>query len=393
MELLSRNLMVATGTAFLNVTANGTWGALLPLHYRRLGATDAEIGLAFTLTLLAQTLLQVFGGLLADRIGRRVILFAMSFNALLYITAGLSGDWRVVMLAIAGTRMLMGAQWPAMFPLISESVPKAAQGRAFALFEFAIGLGATIGPALGALLIEHFHAALGALIVANGVIFGATAITRGLLMREGPRARAATARNVRSAFSRDLLWYIASLSLYTVVETLTLFGPFFALFTHDNWQADEAAINLLTSAGSFSAIIIGLWGGHWADRAGGRRVIIFSSFGLTAALAGIALSPSLLVGFVPVLLAFIFVQFLIVAQSALMSHMTTLESRSTMVGIMGTAQSLSGSGGPLLGAAVIPLLGPAAPFALGAAVCALSAWAMSRVRQPVVTTSIVRGND
>jgi MFS family permease len=382
MDLLNRNLVVATSTAFLNVSVNGLWGALLPLYYRQLGANDAEIGIAFTVTMLAQTLLQVFGGVLADRIGRRAIVLAIALNAPLYVAAGLTDDWRIVLLAIAATRMLTSTQWPAMFALISESVPKAAQGRAFALFEFAVGLGATVGPAIGALLISQFAVTIGTLMVANGVVIGGTAIARGLLMHEGARVPAASVRQVRSAISRDLLWYIASISLYTVVETLTLFGPFFALFSNDVWHAGEAAINWLTSAGSLSAIFIGLWGGRWADRVGGRRVIVVSSVGLAISLVGIALSPSLAFGLAPVLLAFVFVQFLLITQSAQMSHMTTPESRSTMVGLMGTAQSLSGSSGPLLGAAVIPLLGPAAPFALGALVCALSAVAMSRVRMP-----------
>lgn len=387
MDLFNRNLVVATSTAFLNVCVNGLWGALLPLYYRQLGANDAEIGIAFTVTMLAQTLLQVFGGVLADRIGRRAIVFAIALNAPLYVAAGLTDDWRIVLLAIAATRMLTSTQWPAMFALISESVPKAAQGRAFALFEFAVGLGATVGPAIGALLISQFGVTIGELMVANGIVIGGTALARGLLMHEGARVPAASARQVRAAISRDLLWYIASISLYTVVETLTLFGPFFALFSNDVWHADEAAINWLTSAGSLSAIFIGLWGGRWADRVGGRRVIVVSSVGLAISLVGIALSPSLAIGLVPVLLAFVFVQFLLITQSAQMSHMTTPESRSTMVGVMGTAQSLSGSSGPLLGAAVIPLLGPAAPFALGALVCALSALAMSRVRLPHADSS------
>ena len=377
--LFTRNLVVATSTAFFNVVGQGLWSALLPLHYRALGASDAEIGLAFTLTMLAMTLLQMLGGVLADRLGRRVVLSVMVLNAPLFIIGGLAHDWRVVLLAYSGTRMLMGAQWPAMFALISEAVPREAQGKAFGVFEFAIGLGATIGPALGALLLDQFGFGIGSLMVIHGVIIGFTAVARGLLMRELPRGAPPSARQLGAAISPGVRWYIVSLCLYSIVETLTLSGPFFSLYLHDVWRATETDINLLNSAGSFSAMLIGLWGGHWADRVGGRTVIIRSSLVLAGVLVTWVLAPSLLWGLVPVLGLFVAIQVLVVAQSAVMSHLTLPQTRSSMVGLMGTAQALVGSSGPILGAALIPLLGPGAPFTLAALVILLSAQAMRRV--------------
>jgi MFS family permease len=377
--LFSRNLVVATGTAFCNVVGNGLWSALLPLHYRALGASDAEIGLAFTLSILAMTVLQLLGGVLADRLGRRLVLSVMFLNAPLFIIAGLARDWHVVLFAYSGTRMLMGAQWPAMFALISEAVPREAQGKAFGVFEFAIGLGASIGPAIGALLLEQFGFGIGSLMVIHGVIIGCTAVARGILMRERPRGAPPSARQLGAAISPDVRWYIVSLCLYSIVETLTLSGPFFTLYLHDVWGATAADINLLNSGGSFSAMLIGLWGGHWTDRAGGRPVIIRSSLALAAVLAAWVLAPNLLWGLAPVLGLFVVIQVLVVAQSALMSHLTAPETRSSMVGLMGTAQALAGSTGPILGAALVPLLGPGAPFALAALIILFSAQAVRRV--------------
>ena len=377
--LFTRNLIVATSTAFCNVVGQGLWNALLPLHYRELGASDAEIGLAFTFSLLAATLLQVLGGVLADRLGRRVVLAVMVLNAPLFIIGGLATDWRVVLLAYSGTRMLMGAQWPAMFALISEAVPRAAQGRAFGVFETAIGLASTIGPAIGALLLEQFGFGIGSLMVIHGVIIGFTAVARGLLMREAPRGAPPSARQLGAAISPAVRWYIFSLCLYSVVESLTLSGPFFTLYLHDVWSATEGDINLLNSAGSFSAMLIGLWGGHWSDRVGGRAVIVVTSLLLALVLAGWVLAPDLRWGLLPVLGLFVAIQVLVVAQSAVMSHLTSAQTRSSMVGLMGTAQALAGSSGPIAGAALIPLLGPGAPFALAALVIVISAAAMRRV--------------
>ncbi|MBI3733441.1 MAG: MFS transporter [Chloroflexi bacterium] len=379
--LLARNLLIATGTAFLNVIGGGLWGALLPLYYRQLGASDADIGTAFTLTILAHTLLQTLGGFLADRFGRRAILFAMTLNAPLFIAAGVAGDWHVVLIAHAGTRMLMGTQWPALFALISESVPKEMQGKAFGVFEFAIGMGTTIGPIIGALLIDRFAVGIGTLIVVNGVVIGFTAVARGLLMRESPRSAPPSARQLRAALTGDVRWFVLAISLFSVVETLTLAGPFLALFTHDVWHASEAEINLLTSAGSFCGVGIGLWGGHWADRAGGRQVIMWMAAACALVLVGWTLAPTLAWGIAPFVLLFVLDVVMVVAQQAQMSAITAPEMRASMVGLMGTAQSLIGSAGPVAGAVLVGAFGPASPFALGAGVSLLCAWAVSRMRK------------
>jgi MFS family permease len=379
--LWSRNLVIATSTSFFNVIGNGLWAALLPLYYRQLGANDVEIGFAFTLSLLAQTFLQFAGGLLADRIGRRWLLLTLMLNAPLFISAGLTRDWRVVMFAIAGTRMLMGTQWPAVFALISESVPRAMQGKAFGVFEFAIGLGATIGPLIGAILLEQWHADLGALLVVHGSIIGVTSLIRAGLMQEGQRNAPPSVQHLREALSRDVRWFILAKGLMITVESLTVAGPFFALFLHDVWSASGAQINLLTSVGSFSGTMIGLWGGHWTDRVGGRRVMIVSALGLAFALLLWIVAPNLLWGFVPLLALFVLMQIHFIAQEAQMAMLTTPQTRASMVGLIGTAQNLMASASPSLGSALAPMFGLGAPFGFAIGICVLSAWAMSRVKK------------
>jgi len=376
----NRNLVLAVGTGFVNTVGNGLWSALLPLYYRQLGATDGEIGIAFTVALLANTVLQAVGGLMADRFGRRAILFAMLGNTPMFIVAGTTGDWRVLLLAYSGTRMLMGTQWPALFALISEAVPREAQARAFSYFEFSIGLGLTVGPALGALLISQYHVGIGALMVIHGAILAITALVRGGLMREGPRGAPPSVRQLRAAVSPDLVWFAVAICLAALAQTLTVAGPFYALFSADVWKASEAEINLLTSAASLVGVAFGLWGGHWADHTSNRRAIIAAGLGASATVIAWMLSPTLAWGVVPVLATFMVVELEVIAQQAEQSRLTTPETRASIVGALGAVQGFVSAGGPMLGAALIPFTGPGAPFALGALISAASALAMGRVK-------------
>ena len=79
---LERNIVVLSGTVFLILTSLFTWYLLLPLHFRELGANDAEVGLAYSLLGIAFALMQFAGGLLADRYGRKLPIVLPTFLCL-----------------------------------------------------------------------------------------------------------------------------------------------------------------------------------------------------------------------------------------------------------------------------------------------------------------------
>jgi len=85
---LNRNVAVLSGTVFLFAAAWFSWYPILPLHLRHLGATDAQVGLAYTLMQLGYHGMQLLGGLLADRFGRKRVIVWPTFAYLpLYLLA------------------------------------------------------------------------------------------------------------------------------------------------------------------------------------------------------------------------------------------------------------------------------------------------------------------
>ena len=79
MPALNRNVAVLSGTVFLFAGAWFSWYPILPLHLRHLGATDAQVGLAYTLMQLGYQGMQILGGLLADRFGRKRVIVWPTF--------------------------------------------------------------------------------------------------------------------------------------------------------------------------------------------------------------------------------------------------------------------------------------------------------------------------
>ena len=68
---LGRNVLVLSSTVFFILVALFSWYYLFPLYLKELGATESQIGLLYTLFTLSFTLLQLVGGVLSDRIGRK----------------------------------------------------------------------------------------------------------------------------------------------------------------------------------------------------------------------------------------------------------------------------------------------------------------------------------
>ncbi len=107
MLALNRNVVVLSGTVFLFAGAWFSWYPILPLHLRDLGATNAQVGLAYTLMQLGYQGMQLVGGLLADRFGRKRVIVWPTFAYLpLYLLAATTHNWGLLV-----TWLVVAATW------------------------------------------------------------------------------------------------------------------------------------------------------------------------------------------------------------------------------------------------------------------------------------------
>ena len=150
-------LLSATATAGYLCRVNlSVAGALLMEEFH---LSQVEMGRVFSAFLLGYALCQLPGGLLADRIGARRVLVAITWWWVLATamqaaigTSLLPASAAVTLVALAVARFVMGVgaapTYPAAAQGVSRWVPPAAQGRATGLVIASVGIGSALAPPL-----------------------------------------------------------------------------------------------------------------------------------------------------------------------------------------------------------------------------------------------------
>lgn len=123
---------------------------VLPLFAAGLGATTAQVGLINAAFMLSAGLLAIPAGLLADRLGRRPLLFG---GILVLAGSSLLIPFSPGPLTMAAVYLLFGAGLaaftPTMMSCVADVAPPSHLGRAYSWYTTAVYVGMTFGPAAG----------------------------------------------------------------------------------------------------------------------------------------------------------------------------------------------------------------------------------------------------
>ncbi len=376
---LNRNLAVICSTTFVNVFFAFTWQPLLALHYRALGADDLQVGISFTLMGIARTLFAVFGGALADRYGRKMLLIIPGFAMIpLYFAMGLAKDWATLLALFVAMNMLNALAVPAFTAVIGESAEAQRVARAFSFSETSVIAGMIAGPVAGAALLGVFD--IPTLIIINGVVITLTTAIRAWGLSETRHRIAHAARpNLRAALDSNVRWFLV---LGTLVATsfAIAFGPFFSLLARDVWHSSEPEINLLWAAGN-AACLLGIVLGRMSERWGTRRVLALGALGYGISAAAWGLATSWQWGLAPLLIAFGFSEGAFIAYQTLQTEITTKETRTSVFGVITTTTGVISGFGPTFGAWLVGLGGYALPFIAAGAMGIAAIGAMLPIRK------------
>jgi MFS family permease len=120
-----------------------------------LGISMTRLGLILGVTLFATLPVQVVGGALCDKVGRRpVLIVAILGSMTLYIGLGLTRNLGLVIALIAFESAFGWAQYiTASNAMIADLTPLSRRAEAFSVSRVALNLGVTIGPLIAAPLI------------------------------------------------------------------------------------------------------------------------------------------------------------------------------------------------------------------------------------------------
>ena len=139
------------------MAGQGVVGPVLPLYARDFGVSATMVGLTLTVFALARLILNIPAGLIADRLGRRVLLIGGPIlTSIGMFGSGFAGDiwslliWRFV--AGAGSAFFMSG---ALIYLI-DIAPPDLRARYVATNQWALSVGVALGPGLGGLVAERW---------------------------------------------------------------------------------------------------------------------------------------------------------------------------------------------------------------------------------------------
>ncbi len=359
-----RNVPILAVTVAAMVASRLTWERLLPTYYTDLGATDAQVGLAFSLLAASLALFQLVGGLIADWAGRKPVAVLPVFGiALALAWMARAQDWRQLLVGHLAFGVFASAQSPGFNTLLAESVPERERGRAFGIVTLGSRIANATGPALGAWLLLRTD--LSTLLWGTVGVSVVISLARLLLVRETLDRRGPSTGGLSAGADvnwRGVVWFLFVGTLYATLFNLLSGGPFIALHAREALHLDGVRTNLLFAVGDGAAILSALLVGRLGDRIGHRWLLGLAALLLGTGMLAWALLPAGWAGTACFALATAAVPAAAIAYNALLSGVVEGPRRGAFIGLMGTISGLLGSPASRIGAELRMAGGSAAPF-------------------------------
>jgi len=350
---------------------------LVPYMADRFGAQPAVITALFGSYSLCQLIAAPLWGRLSDRYGRRPILISSLAGACVsYLILGLASSlgWLFASRILGG---FMAGNIAAAFAYASDVSAPEKRAASLGMVGAAIGIGFTLGPAIGGLLAgNNLQAAsfvLPAVVSASLSLFAIALVTFLLpesntvehRMEHRSRARVGP---LRLLLERPALRFLATAALL-VTFSQAILESILAIWALNKFGFGPRTVGLLMFCLACLAVLM---------QGGGVRVLVprlgeakLATLGVLAYVAGlvtIAEAPSLAITGLGLALCGVGVGAFNPSASSLASKQADLHDRGAVMGTYQSSSSLARVIGPFVSGPIYAAFGPSAPFLSGAAV-------------------------
>lgn len=371
------NVWIMGLSLFLLITFVSSWLFLLPLYLREMGAGEGAIGTAYVFFVLAFSVLQIPGGYMADKMGRKkIIAWPTVLLPILYLAAAFTGNWIMVMVFLTLGNLIQGLQVPALYSLMAESVEEKDSALGFSILEISLAVGFTIGPIIGYAFIKSpFLGSIPQQIFGpGGKIIQLMMLFTGLvlipctflrfLLKDSARHEdfQVNSRQVIKAFNKNLVWLLVSFIFYGLMVDTTFYGQFIPLYAKDVIKMSDGSIQIMFALGGLSAIIFNLFIGGAVKKMGSRKALIAGMLGHCLLFIPWLFARSAPVAILIYFPTYVFLQLSYIAHDTMMSDLTDIETRSTIMGVFFMVPGVLGSLAPLIGSRMVEGLKGALPF-------------------------------
>ena len=377
----SRNVLVLTLTRTLSMFMGSLWWPFQALYILELGATKQSLGMILTLQSVTELVIQIPGGILTDRWGRRKVIVLSTLlrlgSNLIFLSAF---HWTHVAPAlILGAAAIISV--PASSALLAESISSENVSTGFAAIRTVAEFPMIITSLLGGILIDRIGIITGvraillvySLVTLLSVVVQWRYITETMRTPSGDTAeeekveRRSFLESLRS-LPRDV--WVLSIILGVSAFSLRLFSSFTVIYAVEVVGLSTTQWGLLGTIANIVAITFSIPGGRIADRLGKRVGILLSRIPMAFAPLGYTLSSSFLhLGVVRTIsgLGSGFGADLYGAQGgplwqALIVDYTPQEERGRIMGIIGTIKSVLSVPATWIGGALYDNVSPSTPF-------------------------------
>jgi MFS transporter, DHA1 family, tetracycline resistance protein len=362
---------------------------LVPYMADRFGAAPAVITALFGAYSLCQLIAAPFWGRLSDRYGRRPILISSLAGACLsYLILGLAHNlgWLFASRILGG---FMAGNIAAAFAYASDVSLPEKRAASLGMIGAAIGIGFTLGPAIGGLLagndLRSASFVLPAVVSAGLSVFAILLVifllpesnTVERRKEHGSRARVGP---LRMLIERPALRWIATAALL-VTFSQAILESIFAIWALNKFGFGPRTVGLLMFCLACLAVLM---------QGGGVRLLVprlgeakLATLGICAYVLGlitVAEAPTLAITGLGLALCGMGIGAFNPSASSLASKQADVHDRGAVMGTYQSSSSLARVIGPFVSGPVYAALGPTAPFLTGACVTVFAVWFVWRAR-------------
>jgi MFS family permease len=375
----NRNLLALTLTQSLTMLAMFLWRPYWGLYILELGGTTSILGALSTLQAASMLLLQLPGGLLADRYGRRKIILASSVAGLLPpLIFRLSTHWTMLIPGIIASS-LSSLAIPARNALISESLPPENRATGFGAYSMVTYLFIVVSYPFGGYILDLLGVVSG---VHLGLVLSFIAVVPSVLIQW---------RYLTETLNQDLDergiepgkgWGLSQLKetppgiwLLILVAILSsfsfqLFWSFVVIYCTQTLGLSKMQWSLASIAANLIAAAFMVPSGFLSDRGRRKPYILLSQFLVSSASLGYVVST----GFPSIVLTRVVGGVgeglggnVMGAGSgavwqALVTDVAPSHLRGSILGLVGTVTGLLSTPAPLVGGYLYENISPESPF-------------------------------
>jgi MFS family permease len=346
---------------------------VMPVYISSFDVSYAMIGFVMSAFGITRVFVEIPGGVLADRLGRRSLLLLGTGLALSsHILAGFASSY----LELVISRMIVGVgsafSMTAGLMYVGEEAPPVARSRNVARYQSMFSMGGIIGPTLGGILSDWLGIRLLFFIAGGLTLLGLILNLQLHLARPSVRARSLiSARQLGGMLRNPLILILCVATFLTFFMFSSIRGTMIPLYGVDVLGLSTTQIGLVFSV--TSATIVGILLGviPVLEQRVSRPHLLVISLGVAAgAITALSLTHdflSLILIAVPLGVGFSLIQ---PTPFVMILDLATPETRGVMMGLLRTTGDIGIIVGPLLVGSLLDLGQPHLVFYVVAAIYA-----------------------